>query len=232
MSGDVWVFEAIQHLRTATPALHSLLAAYALWVGPVLLALLLVFAWWVPARRSADGFRSVSAAVATGVGTVAAVLLNQHLASPLIARPRPCQVLSGVHPLLSCSSDYSMPSDHAVIAGAFAAGLLIINRRIGILAAVLALLLAFSRVYAGVHYPTDVLAGLLFGAAVTVIVVSVLRPVLTPLCARMANGPLRVLVSARQGQRAVGSVEEPSTPADPSGRALPRRSVSSGNSGR
>jgi membrane-associated phospholipid phosphatase len=61
------------------------------------------------------------------------------------------------------------PSDHCVMAGAAAAGLLLFSRKIGLVAVVAALLMAFARVYVGAHYPGDVLVWLLIGAAVAIL---------------------------------------------------------------
>ena len=49
------------------------------------------------------------------------------------------------------------------------------SRRAAVAATLLALLLAFARVYAGVHYPADTLVGLVFGAGITVVVVLAAR---------------------------------------------------------
>ncbi|GAY08467.1 putative integral membrane protein [Pseudonocardia sp. N23] len=100
--------------------------------------------------------------------------------------------------LLPCSTDYSMPSDHAVIAGALVVGLWILQRRLGVVAAVLALLLAFSRVYVGVHYPTDVAVGLLFGAAVAAAVVLGLRGPAAAVAERLRDTSLRPVICSRR----------------------------------
>lgn len=135
----------------------------------------------------------------TGVAAVVAVLLNQQVISPVVARPRPCQALAHVQVLLSCNRDYSMPSDHCIIAGAFVVGLLILNRRLGLIAAVLALLLAFGRVYVGVHYPADTVVGLLAGAVIGTVVVLALRRPTAALTDRLTRTPLRPLIVAGSG---------------------------------
>lgn len=173
---DTSVFRAINAFMRATPWLHNVMSAYALWGGLVLLAALLVGAWW-SARRRDDGQSAVVASALTGIATLVAVTVNAQVISPLIGRVRPCNALRHTTTLLTCSTDYSMPSDHAVIAGVFAAGLWIIDRRIGFVATLLSMLLAFSRVYVGVHYPSDVLAGLIAGALImSLIYVSFRRP--------------------------------------------------------
>src|SRR5664279_6288457 len=53
--------------------------------------------------------------------------------------------------------------------GAVAAALLLVNRRLGLLACLAAALMALTRVYTAAHYPWDVLAGLAFGASVTLL---------------------------------------------------------------
>lgn len=68
-----------------------------------------------------------------------------------------------------------MPSDHAAIAGAIAAGLWLVHRGFAAAATALGLLLAFARVYAGVHYPGDVVVALVLAALITLLVIVVLR---------------------------------------------------------
>src|SRR5690606_6286507 len=67
-------------------------------------------------------------------------------------------------------------SNHATIAGATAATVVLLSRRLALLAVPLALLAAFSRTFVGVHYPHDVLAGLLLGAVVAVTATLLLAP--------------------------------------------------------
>ena len=80
-------------------------------------------------------------------------------------RPRPYEAHPGdAHLLLAPSPDPSFPSDHASAAYAIAIAILLRHRKAGILALILATLVAVSRVALGTHYPTDVLGGAALGA--------------------------------------------------------------------
>jgi undecaprenyl-diphosphatase len=83
-----------------------------------------------------------------------------------------------------------------VVAGAVAAGLLFLDRRLGVVAVLAAVVMAFARVYVGAHYPGDVVAGLAVGALVALVCQSLLVPLLVPVLDRVATTPLRPLVSA------------------------------------
>ena len=163
MTWNVATFLAINGLAAHTTWLNPLIAAFALWGGPVLLVLILGIAWWQHRDRYVP-------AVLTGIAAVAALGVNQLVAS-FWFEPRPFVTLRGVIMLLPHSVDDSFPSDHAVIAGALAVGTLLFARRWGIVALVVAVLLAFARVYAGMHYPFDVIAGLAIGAIVALVLV-------------------------------------------------------------
>jgi undecaprenyl-diphosphatase len=74
-------------------------------------------------------------------------------------RVRPCQALQGVRLLVGCSDSFSFPSTHATNAFALAAFFAVYYRKLAIPLLVIAALVAYSRIYVGVHYPADVLAG-------------------------------------------------------------------------
>lgn len=133
---------------------------YGLGVFAVLMLLL----WW--RARPADSAR-MAAALCVPLTVLAAFLLNDGVKA-LFDEQRPCQTLHTVT-VESCPAlgDWSFPSNHSAIAAAAAVAILLADRRLGLLYAVpVALLMAASRVWIGVHYPHDVLVGLLVGAAV------------------------------------------------------------------
>lgn len=172
------------------------MGAYALWAGLTALALLVIGAWLWARRHSA--LEGVVAAVLAGVSGVVALGVN-HFISQAVARARPCRALAAHHHLtviLTCAHDYSFPSDHSIIAGALAVGLLFFSRRLAAVAIVLALFLAFARVYAGVHYPADVVAGLLAGGVIGVVIWFVLRAPAMALAVKLSHTPLRPLIAA------------------------------------
>lgn len=188
---DGW-YESVNHLSRATPWLHEPLRIYADY-GVVLFGAFLLLSWWL-ARRSGD-LRAVMAALWAPVGVLLAVGLNQPLGAA-VGEPRPYAVLP--HPLLlvARSSDFSFPSDHAVMAGAAAAGVLLAHRRLGAVVAVAALLMAATRVYVGAHFPLDVIVGLLFGAAVALLSYAAVRPLAERLLRVLAGTRMRPLLVA------------------------------------
>lgn len=81
-----------------------------------------------------------------------------------VARPRPFTTYEEIIPLIAPPLDFSFPSGHS--AASFAVAFVLyqkLPRKYGIPALAVAVLIAFSRLYLGVHYPSDVLAGVMVG---------------------------------------------------------------------
>ncbi|MFJ9779048.1 phosphatase PAP2 family protein [Amycolatopsis sp. NPDC101161] len=193
MNADTQLFLLINDFVRTTPWLHTIVSTYATY-GLVLFAALLLAGWW-SARRQANPVR-VAAALWAPLGMLLALGVNQPL-SALVGEPRPYTTLPNIVVLAQRSLDPSFPSDHAVMAGAVAAGLFLVDRRLGVLAALAAAVMAFSRVYIAAHYPQDVVAGLVVGAAVSLAGFWLVRRVLVWLVERVERTPLRpVLTSA------------------------------------
>jgi len=184
-------YESVNRFSQHTAWLHTPGRLYAEY-GVAIFAILLLVSWW-RARATGD-LRLVTAALWAPVGALIAIGLNQPLGN-LVAEPRPYTVLPHALVLVPRTTDFSFPSDHAVMAGAAAAGVLLVHRGLGLVTLALAVLMAATRVYVGAHFPVDVVAGLLLGALVTVVTYLVVRPLVLRLVEALAKTRLRVLLT-------------------------------------
>ncbi|MDH7516588.1 MAG: phosphatase PAP2 family protein [Bacteroidota bacterium] len=136
--------------------------------------------WLFPFLTNTDNFIVPYAVVLAGLvffgkrkGVVvicliaAAVLLGDQLSSsiikPLVGRTRPCAFLPDVRLLVGCGGGKSFPSSHAVNNFSVAFVVAAYYRRVAWWVFLYAALVAYSRVYVGVHYPSDILAGAAVG---------------------------------------------------------------------
>ncbi|MBG6068538.1 phosphatase PAP2 family protein [Micromonospora ureilytica] len=117
--------------------------------------------------------------------------LGSEFFKTVVDQERPCRTIGREIIAGACPppGDWSFPSNHATIAGALAVTTLLLNRRLGVVALPVAALGAFSRVFVGVHYPHDVIAGVLFGALVAVAVTPLLARPTSEVLRRRANRP-------------------------------------------
>ena len=154
------VVEGLQHLHWG-PADWVFVHVSDWWVKSLVIILIGLAADLASQRRFPLG--AVLAAVSFRIASVLTSELKE-----VFDRPRPPVGHPEIHPLVAVPGDGSMPSGHA--AGAFAAAVAVglVHPRLRWPLVVLAGLIAFSRVWLGVHYPTDVLAGAALGTAVAV----------------------------------------------------------------
>ncbi len=128
----------------------------------IFLAVPLVLALWFwpagPTRRALNQ----RLAVAATLGAIIAIAFNAG-ASQLHSDVRPFVSDPSTKLLISHSADNGFPSDHTAFAFGVAGALVWWRRLLGLVAVLGAALVAFARVYVGVHWPTDVLAGAAIG---------------------------------------------------------------------
>lgn len=202
---DYKIDHAINSAVRAHPLLDGVLSGFATW-GVTLFGVAAFLLWLLDRPRTPGVHRRACAAglSAAAVG----LLLNQavahvwHRARPYESHPR------GIIPLIAGSHDPSFPSDHATAAFAIAFGILFVSRRVGLLFLAWATLIAISRVLVGVHYPTDVLAGLAVGLVAGLVCAGPLMRVLEPLvllAGRVTDPLLDPLERAPLLRRTLGS---------------------------
>lgn len=163
--------------------------------GLLLLMAVAVLGWW---RARSGTARRVALAVLVPIGTAAAYLLSE-LLKAVVDEERPCRAVVGAAAsIVPCppEGDWSFPSNHSTIAAALAVGITVAWRAAAWVALPVALLTGFSRVFVGVHYPHDVVAGLTLGTAVAALCAALLSRPATDLALRMRAGRWRVLVEA------------------------------------
>ncbi len=103
------------------------------------------------------------AGLTMGLALIFCLLIGNMTLKPLIARPRPYSYFPEMTLLIAPLSDFSFPSGHTFASFASATALYLHHKRLGIAAYILAAVIAFTRLYLYVHFPSDVLAGLLLG---------------------------------------------------------------------
>lgn len=139
-------------LDTLMPIITFLGNAGAVWIA---VSLVLLFI---------KGYRKNSVMILGGLG--GSVLIGNLLLKNLVARARPCHLNTAVELLISEPTDYSFPSGHTMSSFAAAVILYRADKKLGIPALILAFLIAFSRLYLYVHFPSDVIAGAVIGIAI------------------------------------------------------------------
>lgn len=172
---DYTIDHALNHVIREHPLLVSIIVGFANW-GVVAFGVAACALWLLDAPRHPGIWRRATAA---GLAAAAVGLLANQVIAQIWHRPRPYQDHPlGVLPLLAPSHDPSFPSDHATAAFAIAFGILFVARRTGWLFLVWAALIGISRVLAGMHYPTDVIAGAVVGLGSGYFTARIAMPVL------------------------------------------------------
>jgi undecaprenyl-diphosphatase len=104
-----------------------------------------------------------------------AMFFSDDILKPLIGRLRPSDKFQDILLLIGHPHTPSFPSGHTAVAFASAAVIFHYYRIAGILAYLAAALIAYSRLYLFVHYPTDILGGILLGSAIAYLIVKALE---------------------------------------------------------
>ncbi len=176
---DKKIFFLINHGFTNTLLDSSML--FLTEHGYVLLLPFIIYLFWTSSKEhhKRSGF-DISAVLGIVVVAVCAVLLSDWLGNELknaIMRVRPCSALKDVRLLVGCTQSGSFPSNHAVNSFAYAIPLFYLTRNhmpssVRLYPLVLAGLVALSRVYIGVHYPSDIIAGAFLGIIVSLLIIT------------------------------------------------------------
>lgn len=136
-------------LDAAMPIISMLGNVGAIWIACAVVLIL------IPKTRKVGVILAVSLALEA--------LCCNLILKPLVARIRPFDMNTAAQLLISPPKDFSFPSGHTGAAFAAASALFFSKNRLWIASLILAILIAFSRLYLYVHYPTDVLGGVLLG---------------------------------------------------------------------
>jgi undecaprenyl-diphosphatase len=201
---DGELYRSIAGAADQSPGYVHFFALVGTQLGLFAILALFAVAWWHSRRGSAHAMAmTLLGVVSVGVAYVLSTVLKD-----IVQEVRPCRALAPVATIDTCPAptDWSFPSNHAVLATVAAVALVLVWRRLAWVAVPLALLVAASRVFIGVHYPHDVLAGMLLGGAVGFALPYGLARWVTPLVHRLRDHPIFARVLGNPELAVAGSV--------------------------
>lgn len=185
-------FVNVTEFARHTSWLNGVMVIYTSF-GLMLFIAFILAAWWIARGR---GPAAMATALAIPVAAVLAYAVNNTI-KMVVAEMRPCYAYPAGFLLEKCvpATDYAFPSNHTVVAAAMTTALFVFDRRWGIVASVATVVMAFSRVYVGAHYPHDVIVGVVVGVMVGFSMVFVLRQYAPPLIEKLSTGVLRPILT-------------------------------------
>ena len=150
-------FQILDKLQTIhTPLLDRFMAITKLGDAGIVWIILTVILLLIPKTRKSGLYMAVA--------LIADLIICNVILKPIVARIRPYSINQTVRLLVTPLKDYSFPSGHTAASFASVSALYFAGRkRMAAGALIVSVLIAFSRMYLYVHYPTDVLGGLIIG---------------------------------------------------------------------
>lgn len=159
---DTKFFEVINSLANHSKVVDVLGVFLADYFPYFLVIFLLVFLFWPPKDRlknRAMVFVALASAIISRLVVKAMVLF-------FYERPRPYVVFPSAHKLISidiADNFQSFPSGHAIFFFSLSMAICFYNKKLGILFFISSALMGIARVFAGVHWPSDIIGGLILG---------------------------------------------------------------------
>ena len=158
------LFETIHNWSGISPSFDRIIlfcAAHLWWV--LIVAVVLFYALL---KRSARGLAELSVILFSGAASYVVAFIVKHI----VASPRPVEVIKDLPTLIQEAAGTAFPSGHTALVFGLAIALLLYDRFLGIAALVIAAVVGLSRVAAGVHWPIDILGGIVVGGIVALII--------------------------------------------------------------
>jgi undecaprenyl-diphosphatase len=196
-SADLALFHSLNGLAGHTPWLDAVMIACAKY-APAFFAVTLLACWlrWRPDWQRTAALAGLAALLSLGAGQLVGMALPR-------ARP---YLVTAATVLVPHAPDTSFPSDHAILALAVTVVLMTVSRSLGAWLALFSGIVLVSRVYIGVHYPSDVIGGAALGALGAWLT---LRLVSVPPVARWIDGVFGLLRRFRIAAPAASAVAAP-----------------------